>query len=236
MSERRIRSAVSEHICEIRYKPNARILDKRGTWAELISEHMKLPFWKIGTNRLDVFEKDNAERCFVSFGNSGYVVRDSPTGNFFPDTAVKFFKFLLDLDDFPKPVIVGRIGVRQRFLTPYAGEFSELLRRYTERYVSLTKTAEEVIGGKLIDIGAPLNFADRHGSFNTNCGPVLKSQAEELMGEREDLPAVSVYYDIDYWQKVEKEVKDTDILKTIKTFASEGWERHTRIQELILGD
>lgn len=236
MSDRNGEKPTSEQVFEIRYKPTARILDKRGTWAEQISEHMKLPSWKIGTNRLDVFEKDNEQRCFVGFGNSGYFVNDSPTANFFPDNAVKFFKFVLDLEDFPKPVFVTRLGVRQRFLTPFPGEFSELVRRYTERYVSLTNRADEAIRGQLIDIGAPLNFKDKYGIFNTNCGPMPKAQAEEIMGERDNLPEVGLYYDIDYSVRPEKEINDGDILKTLKTFASEGWDRHARIQQLIMGD
>ena len=36
----------NEFLLEIRYKPNARILDHRGDWAERISEHMRLPRWR----------------------------------------------------------------------------------------------------------------------------------------------------------------------------------------------
>src|SRR5438445_7505171 len=69
-------SRVTDHVFEVRYKPNARFLDYRGQWAELIAEHMKATEWRITENRLDVFDKSEARRFFLAFRNCGATIRD----------------------------------------------------------------------------------------------------------------------------------------------------------------
>jgi hypothetical protein len=225
--------SLSAHLFEIRYKPSAKILDKRGEWADVLATEMGFSHWNIGPNRIDINDEDG-HSCFVSFRNAGYAARDAIHSTF-QDNAVKFFKAVLQLDDFPKPLSVERIGVRQKYLSPFDGAFEELVERFTKHYIRLTDQAVEAIGGKLIDIGAPLNFADRHGNFNTQAGPVAKEQGKQLMEGREDLPAIGFYYDIDYWLKKPGEMKDGQILQVIKDFAVEGSARHDRIRKLIIG-
>lgn len=229
----------SDHVFEIRYRPNAKILDRRGEWAERLSENLQLPRWQIASNRFDVWNEDTPEhRGFVSFSNSGYSLANAPTANYFPDHVVKFFKLVLALPDFPKPLYVIRIGVRQRFLTEFVGKFDELVKRYAERYLCPTDKAMTVIGGKLLDLGGPMNFADSLGNFNTNCGPVPEEQAKTFFPDQEPedgFPKVALYYDIDYWLRPDKNVADNEILKAIRSFSTEAWERHARICDLIIG-
>lgn len=227
----------SEHLFEIRYKPNARILDKRGYWAEELCEHMRLPHWKINPNRLDVFDETTRQRGFVSFTNAGYQCENGPTHTFFADKAVKYFKFVLELEAFPNPLFIDRIGVRQKFITPYLGTFDHLVHKFSERYLKLTDPALAAIDAKLIDIGAPLNFADKHGNFNTLCGPMPKAQSDELMSnDTAELPEIGLFFDIDYWIRPRKQWSGNDILKAIRTFAIEGWRRHDQVKNLILQD
>jgi hypothetical protein len=61
------RASLSETVLEIRYRPNARVLDHRGAWAEIISAHMSLPQWNIVENRVDIHSKDKSQHVFVSF-------------------------------------------------------------------------------------------------------------------------------------------------------------------------
>jgi len=65
------KSVVNEHVLEIRYKPNPKILDLRGTWAEQISLHMDLPHWRIVANRIDAFTEGESIHAFVGFRNGG---------------------------------------------------------------------------------------------------------------------------------------------------------------------
>lgn len=227
-------SVLSEHIFEIRYRANSKILDYRGKWAEQISDHLSLPHWSIVENRIDIFDKPNAERAFVGFKNSGYTCNDPSTSNFFPDRAIKFYRFLAKLDGFSSPLFVERIGVRSKFITSYGSTFEELLGRFTSNYVSITEKAQRSINAKLVDIGVPLNFADKLGNFNTMCGPMRKEQMKDFISKRSDYSDVGLFYDIDYWQRPNKNVSANEIVRLIGEFAKAAWARHSSITTLIL--
>ena len=78
---------INEHLLEIRYSPNPKILDYRGTWAESVSKFMELSEWQIVENRFDVFDKEQTRRFFVSYKNAGALIHNSTTRNYFPDQA-----------------------------------------------------------------------------------------------------------------------------------------------------
>lgn len=236
MAKEDLPKAVNELTFEIRYKPNAKVLDHRGTWAEQISEHMKLPEWQIVENRVDVFDKDSKNRGFVGFKNAGFVSHDAHTANFFPDQTIKFFKFVLELDGFDSPIFVTRIGVRSKFFTTYEGKFEDLRERYATRFITMTDKAKQIFNAKLIDVGGPLNFADRHGNFNTVSGPMTNTQAQQFFNRTEELPKIGLYLDIDYWQKPEKQMDNRKILETISTFSNEAWRKYEDICNLIMAE
>ncbi len=48
---------ISEAVFEIRFKPNPKVLDFRGVWAEQISKHMNLSEWRIDTNLIEIHDK-----------------------------------------------------------------------------------------------------------------------------------------------------------------------------------
>lgn len=228
------KTVISESLLEIRYKPNSKIIDRRGTWAELISNHMNLDEWRVDTNRIDIHDKANLNRAFVAFRNAGFITRNVPTPNFFPDQAVKLFRYLFSMEGFGKSIIIERFGLRQRFASTFHGSFEDLRDRYSTRFLALTDAAKEAINAEIVDIGGPLNFRDRHGHFNTMSGPMRSSQLQEFFPEEEEYPEVSFYFDIDYWLRPNKETPENDVIKWIKTFAQEGWARHERVRDFIL--
>jgi hypothetical protein len=227
----------NEHVLEIRYRPNPRILDLRGGWADKISTEMGLKHWRIVENRVDVFADEQTEHAFVGFRNAGFTASDTPTRNFFPDKASKLLRFLFTLDAFGDELHVERLGIRSRFCTPFSGNFETLVELFASRYVTLTPAARAAIGAgaRLIDIGAPLNFADRLGNFNTVCGPMIKKQLGEFFRKDEGFPEVGLYYDIDYFSKPERMMAGRDMLATINGCALAAWDRHERVKALILG-
>jgi hypothetical protein len=228
--------SLSEHILEIRFKPNPKILDHRGAWAELVSKELSLSEWLILDNRFDVHDKPKKETVFVGFRNCGYTCFDAPTANYFPDKAIKFFKLLLDLEEFGNPLFVERIGVRSKFITSHPKGFDDLKERYASRYLILSEKAKQAIGGKLVDIGGPLNFADKLGNFNTVSGPMAKDQMKDFIKREGEYPDVGLFYDIDYWQRPNKDLQGSDVLSMIRSFATEAWNRHSRVRDLICGD
>lgn len=226
---------INEHVLEVRYKPNPKLLDYRGSWAELISDYMKLPQWRIVENRIDIYDEKNKDHAFVGFRNAGFVAHDTPTKNYFTDKSLKFFKYLFTLDGFGKKLYVERIGVRSRFCKEYRGSFDELRDKYTFNYLTLTEQAKKIVDAKLLDIGGPLNFADKYGNFNTMSGPMIDKQMGQFFERTEGLPAVGLYFDIDYWLTPKKEIDEHETLKHITQFANSTWDRFDNISKLILG-
>jgi hypothetical protein len=229
--------ALNEHVIEVRYQPAARVLDHRGAWAEALSAKLGLPRWQVIENRFDVFEPKKTRACFVSFRNFGFVALDTPTKNYFPDQAGKFIRAIFSLDDFGKQVLVTRIGVRSRFCDPFEGAFDVLRERFVKRYVSVTSDAQEAIGAnaQLVDIGAPLNYRDKLGRFNTMSGPMTADEFKRFFQKDEGFPSVGLFYDIDYFTAPNAEMKADEIVRLLTEFAAAGWDRHERVNELILG-
>jgi len=227
----------NEHVVEIRYKANPRVLDHRGTWAEMISENMQLPHWRIVENRIDIFSEEKDLHAFVGFKNAGIAANNTPTKNYFSDKAVKLLKFVFELKEFGDPIFVERVGVRSRFCTPFDKTFDELKENYATRYLQLTSEAIEAIGksAKLIDTGGPLNFADKYGSFNTMSGPMVKKQFNDYFNHPEEFPDVGLYFDIDYFVRPGKKISGKEVIKHIKNFTSVSWDRYERVRDLIIG-
>jgi len=149
---------------------------------------------------------------------------------------VKFFNYLFDLDGFEKSPYVERIGVRSKFCKAYKGDFDQLVKKYTSNYLSLTERAKKTINSKLLDIGGPINFADRYGNFNTMSGPMTDEQMARYFETKEDLPAIGLFFDIDYWLTPQRQLGRQEILKHIKQFANSAWDRFDGLSGLILGE
>jgi len=225
---------LNQIVLEIRYKPNPKVLDYRGAWAEAISSHMKFSEWRIVENRIDIYDAKNIERAFVGFKNVGYTIQDSPTKNYFPEKASKFFKFLFTLKEFGKTIFIERFGLRTKFCKKYEGNFEELMKKYTTNFLSLNENAKKMINAKLLDIGCPLNFADKYGNFNTMSGPMVDKQMGQFFEQAEQFPSVGLYLDIDYWLTPKSEMNEQEILQNINQFALSGWDRVETISKLIL--
>ncbi|MGH8603900.1 MAG: hypothetical protein ACREXR_14365 [Gammaproteobacteria bacterium] len=227
----------NEHVLEVRYKPNPRILDHRGRWAEQISEYMGLQHWRIIENRIDIFSDNEVEHAFVGFRNAGFIVVDSPTKNFFPDKAAKLFRFLFGLPDFGTSLHIERLGVRSKFCTPFNGSFEELVHLFSSRYVGLRPQAGTAVGAsvRIIDAGALLNCVDKLGNFNTQSGPLARTQISDFFKKNSGFPEIGLFYDIDYFLRPNRKVAEKDVLTNIRDFAAEAWERHERIRCLIVG-
>jgi hypothetical protein len=229
-------NVINEHILEIRYKANPKILDFRGTWAEGISNHMDLKHWRIVDNRIDVYNENSSLHAFVGFKSAGFVAQDTDTKNFFPDKAVKFFKYLCSLDGFGHDIHTTRIGLRSRFVQAYNNSFEDLMIKYSQNYLMLTEEAKKTINAELVDIGGPLNFKDKIGNFNTMSGPMKSEQLKNYFENRNDLPEVSLYYDIDYWVIPDKVLNEREIIRKIQDFSLSAWDRFSTTNKIVLGE
>jgi hypothetical protein len=228
--------SLTEYITEIRYTPNPKILDYRGTWAEKIKVLTGLPKWRIDQNRVDVHTEEDTARAFVSYRNAGYVIQDSPTRNYFPDQANKLFRFLLQEEAFGKNIVVPRIGVRFRSATSFSGSFEELLDRYMKRYLVLTPQAKEIFGGRAIDIGGSINFSTQLGKLNTTIGPMEEQQLKQFFPTRKSVPSVALYVDLDYFKEPESEMESRDVVFLVKSYSESLWDIQDRVATLVLSE
>ena len=230
-------SRITDHVVEVRFKPNARILDYRGQWAELIAEHLKATEWSVVDNRIDVFDKGDARRFFLAFRNCGATIKDAPTEAFFLDHAIKFFEFVLAFGVIPKPVVVERIGVRLRSFRATEADFDRLLKRYMTRVWPLTPEATEAFGGELVDIGGLLQLQGRRGRLQHADGPDAHRAGKAMDGADESAyPKIGVFMDCDYWMKADapgKSLAVSEIVNTIRRFAERAARRSDAIFNLL---
>lgn len=232
---------ISEHILEVRYNANPKVLDYRGTWVEMIKDLMGLPHWQIVENRLDVFDRRDDEkiagdyrRAFVSYKNAGLVIQDSPTRSFFPDQANKLLKFLLQQQGFGSPIHVNRLGVRSRFASVSGISFEELVTRYATRYMGPSSEAAFIFGSQMSDIGGSVNYTTKYGKMNTFGGPMGRDQLKKFFPSRKDLADVVLYFDIDYFKEPDADLSAGDLTGLVKRYAEESWELHEKLAALIM--
>jgi len=230
-------NSLNEHVVELRFKPDSTILDRRGEIAKQISSSLGFSEWLIIENRVDIYTNNSQHHAFVGFSNAGYVVSDSATKDEFPDKSAKFLKLLLSPLGIGSEPHIERVGVRSKFITEFKGSFDTLVQHCTKSYLDLRPGALDALGKdvKLIDVGAPLNFIDNLGNFNTHCGPMLPGQASQFFRRKSGFPQVGLYYDIDYFLKPGRPIKSGDIVTTIIGFAKRAWERNEMTKKLILG-
>ncbi len=225
----------NEQILEIRYKPNAKLLDYRGSWAEAISLFMELPEWSIDDNSIALVDPDQLHRVTVAFKNTVFMVINSSTANYFPEKGKKLFKFLFELEGYGKELMIHRIGCRGRFYREYKGSFDKLLELYLSRYVGVNETARRALDAEIEDIGGMVNYRDRLGHFNTMSGPMKRDQVAGIFKRDEEYSDVGLFIDIDYWSKPEKVINGEELLTQIQRFSDATWAKYRAIESLVLG-
>jgi len=229
-----ILESINNFLIEIRYSPNAKILDYRGTWAETVSKHMELNEWQIQENRFDIYDKQNIRRFFVSYRNAGAQIRNCTTRNHFPDQVNKFLRYVFDQKAFGSTLFVERFGVRARFGTAFNGTYEELLQRYTTKFITINPDAQKLINGKIVDVGAPIDFSTSIGNIKSTSGPMPKKQLQSVFNNEDNLPDVALFFDFDYWVRPNTTLTDKEILSKTKLFSGEVWDLNEKLSSLIL--
>ena len=226
----------SQNVLEVRFKPNARILDRRGDWVETLASKLDLPRWQIIDNRVDLFTEDRSLRAFISFRNFGYIAEDVKKLSQHQDWARKALKAVFTLPGFPTPLQTVRVGVRGRFCVAYSGSFESLRDLIVASYVAPSEALTAALGSEVLlkDIGAPLNFSDDVGNFNTHCGAMRRDQLKQFFENRDGLPEVALYYDVDYWQNEPATLGQYDLIAKVESYSKAVRTRFKQATELVL--
>ena len=230
----------NDQTLQIDYKPNSEVLDYRGKWTKILSDRLKLSEWAITENKIDLYDNPKTEHAYVAFNKCGLTRRDQINLNSFPNRAREFVEAVFSLEAFGSSVHIKRVAVKSRFHTPYKKSFEDLVKRVKDRYFDLTNDAYSNIGegANLTDIGASLVFKDEHGQFNTHCGAMKREQAKQHFfqyKEKEQLPEVGLYYDVDYFDSPDRLMTVGEVITKLESFAQEAWSKHQRIRKLIVG-
>ncbi len=229
---------VSQHVLEIRYKPDSKILDHRGDLADSISRNLDLSEWRITQNRVDIHNKDVSTRVFVSFRNAGVVIQNPSDSIVFPNLASKFVNHISSQKPFKKKLPLRRIGVRSRFGFSSEIGFADLLSRYLRQFVDVRPEIIDSIGADLIDVGVPLNFEASNGNINTHSGPMKREQLSTFFQfhPKNRLPEVSLYIEFDYWIRPEKLTTFLEIASIIRDYSASNWQYAENIRDIVMGD
>lgn len=224
---------LTSHLMEVRFQPQMTALDFRGQWAEEFRKRLNLPIADVDLHGFKV-RGPNAF-AFMSYRNLGYQVDNPDDPSQFVTKSTEVIK--LAISKLGKPVQVIRVGVRQKIATPFEGSLAELIAKYQAHYGAPYPATLAAWGGRLVDIGMPLNFEDESGMFNTTSGAMTADQLSQYMdGDSEDLPRVSLYTEIDYFAKDEQNYLDNKLYDLLSRLSAGGLEKVHQAQRLILGD
>ncbi len=226
----------NQYILEIRFRPNPRMLDKRGEWAEFLLQQMDVINWRIDKDRIDVFSETGDIRAFISFRNTGLIIYDAPAVDYFANLCSKLINFVFSLEEFGNSFTIERVGARGTFCFPYEGSFDELVNRYSTRFINLTDKGNDAVGNeaKIVDIGSPINFSDKDGKVNIMGGPMMKNQFPQLFERNEIFPDVGLFLDMDHWLEPKRKLDKGELDGIIRNFGTLIWNRKARISKLIL--
>lgn len=189
---------IAKYVCEIRFKPNPLILDKRGEITKIYSDSI-FKNWNILNNKIDFFnEGDLSASASLSYKNLVVMTSFPHDTDFFVETTKNFIKKAWDkisVND------ITRMGVRSFLYVDDDKSFKEYFEGYKKHIPSFAK--KSFINANLVDIGINLNFAEDDKYFNVMSGPMLKEQVISLFqkDDKEGIPETGMYVEVDYFKK-----------------------------------
>jgi hypothetical protein len=226
------RETFSEHIIEVRYKPNPLLLDQQGLRAKLLSDGFGYEHWVVSQNVVRAMGSDKKETAFIGYHNAGLVCQDLPDAKAFVLRIETFCKVLYRVPCIEEATLT-RLGVRSRFLRAFDASFATLMELFSGRCLRISEPYRKTLAGTIEDVGAPINCRDSVGNFNTHCGPMDAEQAKAFMKREHDLPPVSLYFDIDYWLSPQAKMTEKQVSEQGCAYAQQGWGKWSAVLALM---
>lgn len=207
---------LSNHILEIRIKPDPRFLDKRGSIAANLANY-KFNHWSISRNRIDFTSEEYPKlSAFFSFANIGVVSQYPIKKSEFEKTAIEFLKSSWTNFDTSK---ITRLGIKSTFLIE-TENFNDTFLGFKNNFLKIPDEDIKKINGDLIDIGFPLSFMDGDNYINIFAGPMEKKQSQNYFEEQAF--DSGIFVDFDYYRE---NISPHITLKNITDFIKDGLER-----------
>ncbi len=216
---------ITNHLVEIRFKPNPRFLDNRGFIADQIVENSVFNHWIISENRIDFSSNKNLGlSAFFSFRNLGVTSNYPATKKEFLNITEEYIKSVWE--HFITNSIV-RIGVRSVYLIE-SENLTKTFNMYKSKFLKLSDNDIKKFGGELVDVGFPLNFVDGKNFFNIMTGPMEKKQSKNIFGD--NAFESGIYLEVDYFKE---EISPHIIQKHTIQFVQNGIKKANSIAEQI---
>lgn len=194
-----------EHIFEVRFKPNAQILDRRGELASHLSSRLGMPEWNIGADRIDLrFDSIQSSTAFLSYRNFGVVAKGEDATSLFEKLSKDLLLTLAETSPISGIKEVLRLGVKSKFAVPSDKAFSNLLANYQNRWAKVSEKAIHCLDGNIVDIGVVLDVRTAIGTVKTQSGPMGREQLILFFDYLKDQTIdeeVFYYAEYDYWKK-----------------------------------
>jgi hypothetical protein len=232
-----VRPNINEITVEIRFAPKAEFLDLRGSLAQKLSKELNLSEWRIDPTRVDVFDKIESRRFFISHANAGAILNGVADVEVATNQLNDFMKMALTGIPFHGRAHIRRIGVRTKFANNFHGSFEQLRSLYKERYVTVPQSTIDLFESDLDDIGVSLNFVGKDWNMNTMTGPMDKDQVIMFMQfqkRNKDLPEVVAYFEADKWSEPNAEMPWGKISDQVSNFLHSNWQANKRLCDVVM--
>lgn len=223
---------LEKHAFEIRFRPNATIVDKRGSIAESCAGS-SLKNWSIKNNRVDFGnENDPSVSAFVSFKEAGFIAETPKDKGFFITECKEFVKRIWNF--IPSGNMI-RIGIRTIQFQELEN-FEEENKKLRKAFLAIGDPKTNGFDAELIDVGFPLNFQKGSVQIHTNTGIMKMSQASPFFTDQEALPECGIFIDHDYFEELSKDGSESvyQKQKRVLEFIDAGMENAVSFKNYIL--
>jgi len=217
---------ISNHVVEVRYKPNPTFLDKRG---EIANSLIRKEFnhWNITANRIKFTNEKNKDVfAFIGFKNLGFSSNYPNKISYFLKNAQEFIKSAWD--HFPSDKIT-RVGVRSEYFIN-AESFHNAFDSYKNGFVNLEKVGFEKLTENLVDIGIALDFAYENNLLHIVTGPMKKEEFKSIFNESKPTFKAAYFIDVDFFRE---EFSQHITQKNLLAFIETGLSKTIKIQKKI---
>jgi hypothetical protein len=210
---------ISKYFIEIRFEPDAGILDKRGKIAASV---LKKQFtdWIIQENKIDFSKKGNDEfGAYFSYRNLGIY---SSYPNALPFIKNSSKDFIKSTWDYFKNNKIQRIGVRTISLTETT-DYQKTFDAYKENFFKINEETLGKFDGKLYDVGFPMDFIDGNKFTHIMTGPMYAKQSSQHFDKVKDIPKYGIFVDVDYYMDDCSSISTPqDLIKFIEEALNKG--------------
>lgn len=223
---------LTEHVLEVRHVASGSFLNVRGYIADYIQSENILPHWKIDANIINFRDKEDKivkEGAFSGYKNTGYIVFNPETKNYFQDKAIKFWNTLIKCEFYPATQL-NRFGTRLKTFIPSNQNFDAINKKLHDSL--LTDQSKELFKGTKKDFQLILDMEDKNFSIKIQIGPIHEDEVGKYLNFDSDyFEKCGIFLDIDVFKV--KDLNHKDIPGLLKEAVKVQWNQVNQIVQYM---